>query len=66
MSTPEQKTPKKKKKSPQVWKFYKAEKSSAKRLKKECPRCGKGVFLAEHHDRSSCGKCGYTEFRKKE
>ncbi|MCD6403782.1 MAG: 30S ribosomal protein S27ae, partial [Nanoarchaeota archaeon] len=26
--------------------------------------CGPGVFLAEHKDRFSCGKCGYTEFKK--
>jgi len=24
-----------------------------------CPRCGS--FLAEHSDRKSCGKCGYTK-----
>ncbi|MCW3134892.1 MAG: 30S ribosomal protein S27ae [Methanophagales archaeon] len=35
------------------------------RTRKVCPRCGAGVFLAEHKDRYSCGKCGYTEFRKK-
>ncbi|HID20116.1 MAG TPA: 30S ribosomal protein S27ae [Methanophagales archaeon] len=34
------------------------------RRRKVCPRCGAGVFLAEHKDRYSCGKCGYTEFRK--
>ncbi len=34
------------------------------RKRKVCPRCGAGVFLAEHKDRYSCGKCGYTEFRK--
>ncbi|HDN81740.1 MAG: 30S ribosomal protein S27ae [Methanomicrobia archaeon] len=33
--------------------------------KKTCPRCGAGVFLAEHKDRLTCGKCGYTEFIKK-
>ncbi len=33
--------------------------------KRVCPRCGQGVFLAEHKDRWSCGKCGYTEFKKK-
>lgn len=33
---------------------------------KSCPKCGGGVFLAEHKDRSSCGKCGYTEFKKRE
>nr|CBH39324.1 putative 30S ribosomal protein S27ae [uncultured archaeon] len=36
-----------------------------RRKRKACPRCGAGVFLAEHADRYSCGKCGYTEFRKK-
>ena len=34
------------------------------RKKKFCPEesCGPGVFLAEHKDRLSCGKCGYTKF----
>ncbi|NQE05843.1 30S ribosomal protein S27ae [ANME-1 cluster archaeon GoMg1] len=35
-----------------------------KRKRKTCPRCGAGVFLAEHKDRYACGKCGYTEFIK--
>jgi small subunit ribosomal protein S27Ae len=35
------------------------------RQRKNCPKCGDGVFLAEHKDRSSCGKCGYTEFKAK-
>jgi len=34
------------------------------RKRKHCPKCGDGVFLAEHKDRVSCGKCSYTEFRK--
>lgn len=34
------------------------------RKKKACPKCGPGVFLAEHKDRVSCGNCGYTEFKK--
>ena len=25
----------------------------------KCPRCGS--FLADHEDRMSCGKCGYTK-----
>jgi len=29
-----------------------------------CPRC-KGIFLANHKDRKSCGSCGYTEYIKK-
>jgi small subunit ribosomal protein S27Ae len=32
---------------------------------RNCPKCGPGVFLAEHKDRSTCGKCGYTEFKTK-
>ncbi|MBD6955343.1 MAG: 30S ribosomal protein S27ae [Thermoplasmata archaeon] len=35
------------------------------RKRKSCPKCGPGVFLAEHSDRYTCGKCGYTEFKKK-
>ncbi|MEM5804559.1 MAG: 30S ribosomal protein S27ae [Candidatus Aenigmatarchaeota archaeon] len=30
-----------------------------------CPRCGPGIFLAEHKDRVACGKCGYAEMQKK-
>lgn len=33
--------------------------------KKFCPRCGPGVFLAQHKDRYYCGNCHYTEFIKK-
>ncbi len=32
--------------------------------RKFCPRCGPGIILANHPDRASCGKCGYTEFKK--
>ena len=28
---------------------------------KSCPKCGQGVFLAQHKDRSTCGKCNYME-----
>jgi small subunit ribosomal protein S27Ae len=31
------------------------------RTHKSCPKCGPGVFLAEHPNRRSCGKCGYSE-----
>ena len=37
-----------------------------KRKNISCPKCGPGVFMAKHKNRSSCGKCGYTEFSKKE
>ncbi|MBQ7700825.1 MAG: 30S ribosomal protein S27ae [Candidatus Methanomethylophilaceae archaeon] len=41
-------------------------KGDLKRTKPVCPKCGPGVFMATHKDRVSCGKCGYTEFSKKE
>jgi len=28
---------------------------------KNCPKCGPGHRLADHKNRSSCGKCGYYE-----
>lgn len=31
------------------------------RTHKSCPKCGPGVFLAEHANRRSCGRCGYSE-----
>ncbi len=48
-----------------VWKYYKVEGEQAKKLKKECSRCGNGVFMGEHKDRITCGRCGYTEFKSK-
>jgi small subunit ribosomal protein S27Ae len=33
------------------------------RTHKSCPKCGPGVFLAEHANRRSCGRCGYSESR---
>ena len=47
-----------------VYKFYQVKGDVVNRLRKECPRCGRGVFLAEHKDRLTCGKCGYTSFKK--
>ncbi len=49
----------------QVWKLYKLSDNSVERLRKECPRCGHGFFMAEHKDRMSCGHCGYTSFRSR-
>ena len=44
--------------------YYKINGDSVERTRQSCPRCGEGVFLAEHKDRRTCGKCGYTEFKK--
>ncbi|GGM75565.1 hypothetical protein GCM10007108_11860 [Thermogymnomonas acidicola] len=46
--------------------LYKLEGEKVVRERRYCPRCGPGVFLAEHEDRLSCGRCGYTEFKKKQ
>ncbi|HUC39049.1 MAG TPA: 30S ribosomal protein S27ae [Candidatus Acidoferrum sp.] len=39
----------------------KAKKFKAYKQGRQCPKCGSR--LAEHADRMSCGKCGYTEFK---
>ena len=44
---------------------YKVEGGKLVRTKPVCPKCGPGVFMATHKDRRSCGRCGYTEFDKK-
>lgn len=44
--------------------LYRVEEGKVTRKRPICPRCGPGVFLADHADRLSCGRCGYTEFKK--
>lgn len=46
-------------------KYYKLEGDKLVRTHRVCPKCGPGYFLADHYDRSSCGKCGYTIFKRK-
>ncbi|MDR1954732.1 MAG: 30S ribosomal protein S27ae [Candidatus Methanoplasma sp.] len=43
---------------------YKINGNKIERTKPMCPKCGPGIFMATHKDRVSCGKCGYTEFKK--
>lgn len=42
--------------------LYKIDGGKASRLRSSCTRCGKGVYMAVHKDRRTCGKCGLTEF----
>jgi ubiquitin-small subunit ribosomal protein S27Ae len=56
---------KKERKESPVYKFFQVKQDKVERLRKECPRCGRGVYLGEHKDRLTCGKCGYTSFKKK-
>ena len=53
-----------KKKQMQSWKNYAIQGNKFERKNKYCPKCGAGFFLAAHKDRETCGKCGYTNFRK--
>jgi small subunit ribosomal protein S27Ae len=59
----EGKKEKEKKHKSNKWKLYEISGEKAKKKNKSCPKCGSGVFLAQHKDRASCGNCGYTEFR---
>ena len=43
---------------------YSVKGGKVERKRKPCPRCGAGVFLAEHKGRLFCGSCHYTEFLK--
>ncbi len=45
------------------YQFFKVEGDKINRVRRHCPKCGPSVFIAEHKDRFSCGKCGYTEFK---
>ena len=40
---------------------YEVSGESVKRKNKSCPKCGAGVFMANHKTRWTCGKCGYME-----
>jgi small subunit ribosomal protein S27Ae len=56
---------KKKDSKAQIYTFYDISGDKVTRKKRDCPRCGTGVFMAEHKDRNTCGKCGFTEFKQK-
>ncbi len=59
--------PKKQRKPKKTSSKYKCYDTSSglKRKNKTCPKCGSGVFLAQHKDRVTCGQCGYAEFMSK-
>ena len=47
---------------PNKSKLWEVKDGKVVRLNRSCPRCGEGVYLARHYNRSSCGQCGYTKF----
>jgi len=52
---------KKPKKTSKVSNNYELGSGELKRKNKFCPKCGEGVFLAQHNNRMTCGKCHYME-----
>lgn len=46
--------------------MYSEKEGKVERKSLSCPKCGPGIFLAQHKDRSSCGNCGYTSYKAKE
>jgi small subunit ribosomal protein S27Ae len=45
--------------------LYTVEGQKVTRSRRTCPKCGPGVFLAQHKNRESCGRCGHTDFKQK-
>ena len=44
--------------------LYAVEGEKVKRLRPTCERCGIGYFMADHHDRYTCGHCGFTRYKQ--
>ena len=45
--------------------LYEEKEGNLERKRRSCPKCGPGIFMADHGNRLNCGKCGYTEFKEK-
>jgi len=58
-----EKEAKKSKKEKKIHSYYKIEDGKLKRLLPVCDRCGPGYFMADHGDRYSCGRCGFTKYK---
>jgi small subunit ribosomal protein S27Ae len=63
--TEKPKQEKKKKQEKGVHAMYKVEDSKVSRARPTCERCGPGYFMADHHDRYTCGHCGFTRYKQK-
>ncbi len=59
------KQPKKHKEEKGVKAMYKVEGEKLSRARPTCERCGPGYFMADHHDRYTCGHCGFTRYKQK-
>ena len=45
--------------------MYKIEGGKVSRARPTCERCGPGYFMADHHNRYTCGHCGFTRYKQK-
>ncbi len=61
----EKKREKKHKEEKGVHAMYKVEGDKCNRAHPTCERCGPGYFMADHHDRYTCGHCGFTRYKQK-
>ena len=61
----EKKREKKHREEKGVHAMYKAEGDKVSRTRPTCERCGPGYFMADHHDRYTCGHCGFTRYKQK-
>jgi len=62
-TTKKGKSEKKKKEEKGAFSFYRVEKDKVVRQRPTCERCGPGYFMADHGDRHSCGRCGFTRYK---
>jgi small subunit ribosomal protein S27Ae len=61
----EKKREKKHREEKGVHAMYKIEGDKVSRARPTCERCGPGFFMADHHDRFTCGHCGFTRYKQK-
>ncbi len=54
-----------KKKMDGIAKDYVIKDGKLERIRPFCNRCGRGYFMADHGNRLTCGKCGFTIFKGK-
>jgi len=48
-----------------IAKDYVIKDGKLERIRPFCNRCGRGYFMADHGNRLTCGKCGFTIFKGK-
>lgn len=57
--------PNSEKRGSRAYTYYETKDGRLKRRLPFCNRCGRGYFMADHGDRYSCGRCGFTIFKSR-